>query len=88
MVDTEQTRYQVSYYNDLHHIAYAHAWEISQQAVDLLKQFSGDNDGYLFGTCRLHRHFVLAEGECVVTKLVNTEYVAEVARYDPSFVPW
>jgi hypothetical protein len=38
--------------------------------------------------CRLHKHFELSLGECVVTVYENGALIAKVHPHNPDLVPW
>jgi hypothetical protein len=42
----------------------------------------------IFGICRLHKHFVLKENECVVTSKTPEGYLALVKPYSEKYYPW
>lgn len=56
--------------------------------MDLLKSIKELGAFELVGICRLHRHFDMKAGECVVSKIVDNQIRSSVKQYEANFVPW
>ena len=75
-------------YNNLEKVGEAEKWQIEKEAVDLLTHLVDTPLTEYFGVCRLHRHFDIAEDECVVTSPIENGFYTRVAKLSPEFIPW
>jgi len=90
LIDTQDrfVNYTTDNYNTLTHIHDAMRWDLQKVATDLLKSIKQLGAFELVGVCRLHRHFDMNEGECVVSKIVDNEIRASVQEHKATLVPW
>lgn len=71
-----ETAYSNEYYNGLTDIHDAHGWIMTEKSQNLLDSMAEVNKSNFFGVCRLHKHFILKENECVVTTKTPEGYLA------------
>ncbi len=75
-------------YSTLPPVSKASAWDMQKQAMHFLEKLCATPTTHVFGICRLHKHYDVFEGECVVTYLDNGALRSVVEPLSPNVVPW
>ena len=87
-METTTLTYSNNFYNNLTDIHEAHTWAMTEKSQKILDSMMEINKLNVFGVCRLHKHFILKENECVVTSKTPEGYLAQVKPYSAKFYPW
>lgn len=83
---TRRMEYSSTHYSHMKHIDDACKWHIDGNVKGLLKLLADSNN--IIGVCRLHKHFEVEAGECVVTKPFNGGFSTEVKSFNDEYLPW
>ena len=87
MLATISPYYESTNYGDLNHIHETTEWPYEDMAHAVLKQMKDAGACEMFGVCRLHKHFELNAGECVVTTLGENGFISSVHSYKANYIP-
>ena len=75
-------------YNTLEKVHDAEQWDMATQATALLEHLVDTPLTNYFGICRLHKHFEVAEDECVVTHFIENGFYSKVQKFSTDYLPW
>ena len=80
--------YTSDYFMNLANINVANQWDMETTANEIIKALEKiDGAWSVFGTCRLHKHFLIEGDECVVTTFVGDSLKSVVKPYSSTFFP-
>ena len=81
--------YMHTNYMNSTHIDICGNWELEELALGMVRELQKiEGANYFAGVYRIHKHFDLNSGECVVTRSENNELKATVEPFQKHFVPW
>lgn len=75
------------HYSQLEHINVAGKYDIEGKILVLLTWIR-ENGIKLMGLCRLHKHFDVESGECVVSQRTKDGIRTKVRTILPEYIPW
>lgn len=78
----QQKMYTHANYSESTHIDTAGDWDLEQSALNILQKLQKLSISNLIGAYRIHKHFELIPGECVVTTLSGTDLNASVQPFN------